>query len=618
MPDSALSAQRGAPPPVPEHAPQSPARMSMDSPTLPTSPSEKRASRLPPPIPVASPTMPPGPPSAGRPPPPPPPTNAPPSRQATSDSLHRKVLGAASEPEEGSEYEGDYDTDIASGEKHKDALKAHVRDSSLDESVMTDTSLRSPLVPQAPMSPTGQRAVPPLPPTAPPASRKSGEHTRAPPPIPTSPRDDDDYDPFNYQAPPSASSARSPPAVPVHRQPPLPPSAAPAMPPPPPVPSRQQDEEDESEEEEEEFVPQPPPRRSTDQPGPRKSMDRPPPPLPPQAPPTHDRAAPPLPPHAPQAHAHFDTPAAPSGKAPVRPSFDQERSFGPPSRSSTDPVGRQSMSGQRPEGGDFIARDIDLGEGSTWWTQPNMPPPYLQGRNDVGYEMEESTTSKRGGKTSISKDVYILYQDYSQTIVTVRYDPQQPADAQLEQRHEPPPNKLRQDQLENWWTRYGASIAKTVDRSVGASAIGDGAAHSLILELLKGLPGSLAPVGTRAYGALVYANLGNATVQQFDEIRSGDVVSFRNAKFSGKHGNLHTKYSMDVASHVGVVTEWDGTKKKLRVAEQGRDLASSKDKKKDKKGKVEVDSYRLEDLRSGEVRVWRVVGREFVGWDNGS
>jgi hypothetical protein len=274
------------------------------------------------------------------------------------------------------------------------------------------------------------------------------------------------------------------------------------------------------------------------------------------------------------------------------------------------------MSSHRPEVGDFIARDFDLAEGSLWWAHPNTPPPAIQGRNDVGYEIEESTSSKRGGKTIVSKDIYILYQDYSQTIVTARYEAHQPQNAQLEQKHEPPPNKLRQDQLENWWTRYGASIAKTVEKSVGGSAIGDGSAHSFILELLKGLPGSLSPVGTRAYGALVYANLGNATVQQFDEIRSGDIVTFRNAKFQGKHGGLHTKYSLDVASHAGVVVEWDGTKKKLRVAEQGRDISTGKEKKKDKKGKVEVESYRLEDLRSGDVRVWRVVGREFVGWDS--
>lgn len=222
----------------------------------------------------------------------------------------------------------------------------------------------------------------------------------------------------------------------------------------------------------------------------------------------------------------------------------------------------------------------------------------------------------------ISKEVFILYQDYSQTVITARYDASNADDVVFEQRQESPPGKLRQDQLENSWNRFGMGISKLVEKMTGSVAINDGSSHALIIELLRGMPAALPPVGTRAYGALVYANLGNASVQQFDEIRPGDIVSFRNAKFSGKHsGALHSKYSLDVAIHVGVVTEWDGTKRKVRVAEQGRDSNGeggdskgiSKDKKK-KKGKIEVESYRLGDLRSGEVRVWRVVGREFVGW----
>jgi hypothetical protein len=276
-------------------------------------------------------------------------------------------------------------------------------------------------------------------------------------------------------------------------------------------------------------------------------------------------------------------------------------------------MGRTSTSGHRPDGGDFIARDVDLGYASHWWLQPNVPPPAFSGRPDVLYEVGEASPK--------SKNVFVLYQDYSQTIIAVQYDPRNPENASFDQRHEGPPSKLRQDQLEGFWTRYGSSIAKSVQSATGSAAIGDGSAFSLIVELLKPLKGALSPVGTRAFGALVYANLGNATVQQFDEIRPGDVVSFRNTKFSGKHGNLHTKYSVDLAAHVGIVVEWDGTKRKLRIAEQGKDGSGelgevskpSKEKSK-KKGKVEVESYRLGDLRSGEVRVWRVVSRGYVGW----
>src|SRR4051812_2973825 len=55
-----------------------------------------------PPIPL-SPT------GASRPPPPPPPTSAPPSRQGTMDSFSKKVDRIEGE----TDYEGDYDTDIA-------------------------------------------------------------------------------------------------------------------------------------------------------------------------------------------------------------------------------------------------------------------------------------------------------------------------------------------------------------------------------------------------------------------------------------------------------------------------------------------------------------------------
>jgi hypothetical protein len=284
---------------------------------------------------------------------------------------------------------------------------------------------------------------------------------------------------------------------------------------------------------------------------------------------------------------------------------------------------RQSSSGFRPDVNDrgFIAHEVSLGESSKWWNQPDMPPPSIQGRNDILYEIEELPRSTQGGQTVIAKEVYVLYQDYSQTVITARYNATDADDVVFEQRQEPPPGKLRQDQLENSWNRFGMGISKLVDKMTGSVAVSDGSSHALVIELLRGMPAALPPVGTRAYGALVYANLGNASVQQFDEIRPGDIVSFRNAKFSGKHsGALHSKYSLEVAVHVGVVTEWDGTKRKVRVAEQGRDSHSdggeskpSKDKKK-KKGKIEVESYRLGDLRSGEVRVWRVVSREFVGW----
>jgi hypothetical protein len=255
----------------------------------------------------------------------------------------------------------------------------------------------------------------------------------------------------------------------------------------------------------------------------------------------------------------------------------------------------------------FVANDVDLAEGTMWWTSPKGTPPIFQNRKDILYEIEENTSTKRGRSTTV-KELYVLFQDYSQSIITVCYDPQNPSDVNLEQRHEQPPSRLRQDQLEESHDRFGRQIADSVAGKKD-TVVGDGTPQALVTELLKPFSNALLPVGTRAYGALVYSNLANASTSQNDEIRPGDVITFRNTRFQGKHGPMHAKYSMEVGTgnaggHVAVVAEWDGTKKKVRAWEQGRE-----------KKKVALESFKLDDLRSGEVKIWRVMPRSWVGWE---
>lgn len=554
---------RTAPPPVPTPGRELPPRPLQSSDTKRSSYfgssepsnaiSEKRMSRPPPPIPgLSSPTSP-------RPPPPPPPTLAPPNRQSAA------VQPSEDEERGESDYEGDYDTDIASSAKHKDALKAHVREPSLDDSTTAD-EMTSVTTTQQQLP----RAVPPPPPSqAPKAGRPSMDAPRtAPPPVPPPQSrppyvDEVDYDPYRYdvgRAPPSA-----PLAVPL------------AAPPIPPTEGQGSDaDEDES----------PPPLA-------RKSTERVPPP------PPHG-VVPPMP--SPGVLQHQPPPA----RALPKQSLDIQRQ---------PTIGRRSQEGGNRQSGEFagqMAQDVDLSYGSQWWTAQAGLPPALQSRNgvDILSESEESHTSKRGGRMTISKDIYVLYMDYSQTIITAQYDSQHPADVILEQRHQPPPSRLRQDQLESYWQRFGRAISETANAAGNNkkdNVFGDGSPPSLPLELIKRHPDALLPVGTRAYGALVYANLANASTMQFDEIRPGDIITVRNAKFEGHHGAMKTKYKSDYGpSHVGIVEEWDGTRRTIRAWEQGRE----------KKAGVRSEKFRLGDLRSGEVRVWRVVGREWVGWAN--
>lgn len=492
-------------------------------------------------------------------PPPPPPGNALTSAVPNGSSRVPPMPSAvprARDHEESDEemYEGDYDTDMASGATHKDALKSHARGSSLEDDSMTEeASLHHPGLPSLGLAPLGvPRAVPPPPPNHPPRNnRQSSEMPRVAPPPPPPPKeqayDDDDDDETYDQYRPSESGQRRPSGG----------------------------------------------RRDMEGPVTPKVED--PDPISPISPP--QRAMPSSAMQGSQQYATSPNMSAPGRSAP-RQSTDMQRS------STTI---RRSTDAPRPSGEQgFIAGDIDLGQGSVWWARPETPPPVFQNRRDLIFEIEETSTTRRGGKQTITKVVYVLFMDYSQTVITAHFEAIEPTNAGLEQRHEPPPQNLRQDQLENAHTRFGSRIAEGANAKENA-VVGDGSPHALILDLMSALPDALSPVGVRAYGALVYANLANASVQSFDEIRSGDIVTFRNAKFQGHRGAMHTKYSIEVGKpdHVGVVIDWDGTKKKVRAWEQGRESK-----------KVKAESYKFGDMRSGEVKVWRVMPRNWVWSQN--
>lgn len=571
---SSLSRAIPASPPVPSV----PLRTSTESPPpeLPptghTRPPQKRVSRPPPPVPISSPPE--TSPVQSRPPPPPPP-GQPPSRKSTSDSRtaphpSKHQVDNDSE-EEVTEYDGDYDTDIASGAKHKDALKAHDGDSSFDEGTITDEATnKSPTSPPArgppPLPPSvAPRAIPPAPPGQPPKpNRKSSDMPRAaPPPIPPSREsiDNEDYDPFRYTR---------------------------GVPPPPPPNTRPPIIQSPSNELEEDDMYGASPVSSPPMP-PAPAIER---TVPPPAPPS-ERSVP-LPPPPPSQSSQ----PLPGGTNLPRKSLDVNRSKS---------TGRRSMEQPRASlDTGFIASDIDLAEKSFWWTQQNLPPQTLQSRRDVIFEMDTSPPTQEGSKTIITKDIYVLYLDYSHTTITASFDQSNPSDVSLEQKHQRPPPPPRQDQLENASLHLGARISEAVTAAQN-TVVGDGSPHALVLELLRPLASeALMPIANRTYGALVYANLANASTQQYDEIRAGDIVTFRNAKFQGHRGTMHQKYSAEAGKpdHVGIVLDWDGTKKKIRAWEQGRENK-----------KVKLESFKLGDLRSGECRVWRIMGREWVGWD---
>jgi myosin tail region-interacting protein MTI1 len=265
--------------------------------------------------------------------------------------------------------------------------------------------------------------------------------------------------------------------------------------------------------------------------------------------------------------------------------------------------GRGSLDVTRREGSYLAMKEENILEGQQWWLEPATPPSAFKNRPDMVFEVEDSTSTKRGGRTTITREVYVLYGDYSQTIITAQYDRDDPSQAAVNQRHLPPPSSPSKSDLELRHEQIGFQIIAISQAKLGI-CVGDGTSLALINEVYSKLDGCLPSAGVRSHGALVYSNIGNSSTTQFDEIRPGDVVAFRSAVFQ-VHGGLRGKTTTEVGKpdHVAVVQEWNGIKKKLKVLEQRREHK-----------KVAHNSYKIGDLKSGEVHVFRPMPRSWVDW----
>lgn len=440
-------------------------------------------------------------------------------------------------------------------------------------------------------------------------------HTHVPPPPP------------NIPSSPTATTSHHRLSRPPPPPPPAPTSAPPAAPRPPLPPHHVAHEEssgsfggDDEQDTDEGFVdygsgpgaaaaaaasrappPPPPPVKSPPLPA-RHSMSG-----PPSGSPQHIHA---VPPPAPPSMQSPPPPPAPPSSVPSQPSLPVRRTTGS-SRDSVDSGfrRRQSTDLRHQTSGSSSAinsaHDIDLQvESSDWWLQATaVPPEIARHSKDWLYEVEESQNSKRGGRTLVTKDIYVLYPDYSQTSISLQYDLHSPHETlQVEQKHNTGPTEPRQDQLEEYSVQFGSKVISGVQKAATTQSLSPA---ETVAYVISQIPGALPAIGGRAFGAIVYQNMANSSVKQHDEIRPGDVAVIRHAKFQGHKGGLHQKYSNEVgmsSPYVGVIQEWDGAKKKLRVIEQ-------------QAKKIKQESFRLQDLKSGEIVVYRVVGRSYVGWE---
>ncbi|SPO20171.1 uncharacterized protein UTRI_00564_B [Ustilago trichophora] len=354
-----------------------------------------------------------------------------------------------------------------------------------------------------------------------------------------------------------------------------------------------------------------------------------PPPLPVSPPPRPSSRAPPLPGHAgvpPRrqgSSASYTSYGAGEKEVPATPSATTNPAVEPPAAPMVAPRTESSLpptpaAGGAPSnisvGARQSFRDLDLMPSSRWWrhgVNPLRLPPTVAGRPDAILYADTSSNPDEAGIHVHKADIYMLFEDYSTTVISLSFqdDDLDETHTSLTQRHSFPPAKPSLSDLKQWSSSIGSAIAKIASDTAkqSSSPVGDGSPRALIQTILSSIPTALPPVGA-SLGCPILTQVGPTIMEApTDEVRPGDIVSCTTADFKGKKGlaPYHMTFGSQSDPTLGIVVEVETKKNKLRCIIQSPN---------NKRGLPDEVSLRLDDLKSGIVKVFRVPPRQ--GWVN--
>ncbi|ODV77504.1 uncharacterized protein CANTADRAFT_55620, partial [Suhomyces tanzawaensis NRRL Y-17324] len=242
-----------------------------------------------------------------------------------------------------------------------------------------------------------------------------------------------------------------------------------------------------------------------------------------------------------------------------------------------------------------------------WWLRGELPES-LAGKIgvDLVYEIESNQIKKRGNRTVNYRDYYVLFYDLSQIIFELEYESEDPRSTiHFVRRFTKPIPIIRKDLLDKYHRAFANAIV-----SKASTLIGTKIADNVVSVVLEGLGKTeiVKPIGYKSFGVTIYKNINNTNVAKIDEIKAGDVLWIRNGKFATQKGLLGNKSTVlgegnnPQDSYTSIIYEFDPKKEKFKVIEL------------DSAGHVKKESYKIGDLKSGRIRVFRVVGKGYVDW----
>ncbi|KAL6946888.1 hypothetical protein ACO0QE_001741 [Hanseniaspora vineae] len=239
---------------------------------------------------------------------------------------------------------------------------------------------------------------------------------------------------------------------------------------------------------------------------------------------------------------------------------------------------------------------IDFSNVSQWYMQPGLPADVVQNsKYKYIYEEDHQMVRQRAVSQIIIRTYYIIFEDMSQLIATVISNASGVISC-------------------NEVYKSGSSIGQSDAQSIRLKVLESGIklvsqtfeSSGNFVEKLMIQSGGIPSIGKRTYGATIFrfepsSQSQGVTVSK--PILPGDILVLKNAKFHSSK-LLHDS-NVVVGKEVpesSIITEFDEAKGKFRVIVQ------------DAHGKITQSKYKLHDMKSGKLRVFRPVDRQAFGW----
>lgn len=263
-----------------------------------------------------------------------------------------------------------------------------------------------------------------------------------------------------------------------------------------------------------------------------------------------------------------------------------------PENSSATGISRQ-LTNVSTETTTSISQEISTSGNATselWWVTESLPPQLT--KTDVYFEVVVTDIPKRGGSTIKYLIYYVLDARLTSITMQLAYNTAEP-ERLLFFHEEKEKNKSDRTKLIDEYTKYGPSAYNIAVKSLNKSYNGE-----YINFIFSSLPNEvLRPIANKTFGDVVYRNT-NGESKSFDDIRPGDILVLVTSVFVGSASTVKIGFGKP---HVALVTSFDPEKNRIKVIEQID-------------GVIKQGKYKLKNLKSGKLRVFRIVGRDYVGW----